>query len=194
MQASLLNAKATCPYDSDISTADTIAEMKKIVRESLNSPQITSACLRACAKLGEKPNDKEIICAIFYWIKRNIRFASDPELNSKFFKHSIDPNNVELLVLPESLVSIPGASGDCDDFAMLAAVMLLKMGIPCRFVTVAADPNFPEHFSHVYNEAFLIDEWEWMPFDCSYGQFPGWEYLKITRRKVWDILDGSTIY
>ena len=77
--------------------------------------------------------------------------------------------------------------GDCNSgFSTTLAALLMSVGIPCFFRTVAADPTRPDSFSHVYTVAVIRgDE---LPLDASV-QFstPGSEPAQIFRKQDWNI-------
>lgn len=81
--------------------------------------------------------------AIRAWVKSHLRFVRDP-------------NGVELLTLPRTLlkeiIARSYTSGDCDDAATLSASLLVAVGFPCRFEAVAFfSKDAP--YQHVYTVA-----------------------------------------
>jgi len=94
---------------------------------------------------------------------------------------------VEIPPLPRDLLAlpVPVAQGDCDDYSMLAASMLLAEGIPCAFVTVAADSRDPSQFSHVY--VVSRRGGARIPIDASHGPSVGWETPEFYRRSEWPV-------
>lgn len=64
------------------------------------------------------------------------------------------PDTIEVLIRPLDqwlLIKLRGLGiGDCDCFHMYAACLLIALAVPCSLVTVAADPDRPYEFSHVY--------------------------------------------
>lgn len=112
--------------------------------------------------------DPNPIQAAFQGAKDSLRYVTDDVLAAAF--PSWNPV-VEVLVRPR-LSALGSAEGDCDDFSMLVASVLTAAGIPCRFVTVAADPEAPDQFSHVYVAAYAPDR---IALDASHGAYPGWE-------------------
>ena len=169
--------------DSDKSTRDTIKQMYRIVRSYTASQTVVDALQDALAGLNHTAPDREKISRIFYWIRKEIKFTNDPIRISKLLPSVKDPTNTELLIVPDLLLKLK--SGDCDCFSMLASAMLRSCGIFTRFITVAADKNYPTIFSHVYLEAFDKQHRVWIPFDASHGHSPDWEHKEVTRRYVW---------
>ena len=182
-----VSVQPTNPINTDVSTADTIAKMRSIVHDSINLPVIQSVvntCLYASGT--STPSSREIARCIFWWIKSHVTFVSDEQVLADYFGYQ-DPAQ-ELLITPQVLLSMPTPMGDCDDFSMLAASLLLAAQIPTSFITIAVDRNEPNRFSHVYLMAYLCDEDRWIPFDCSHGSQLGWQYSgEIYRQEIWSI-------
>jgi hypothetical protein len=74
---------------------------------------------------------------------------------------------------------------------MYVAALCESAGIPCGFVTVAADPADPSQYSHVYAVAYPKDEFGRrvrVPIDASHGEYAGWEVPdRFNKRKEWMI-------
>lgn len=93
------------------------------------------------------------------------------------------PADVELLYRHQGVVS-----GDCDDFSMYCAALLLALedlGFPIsnvRFITIAADNENPNEFSHVYVRAMCdgVDT----AIDASHGAYAGWHAEDRAFRKT----------
>lgn len=178
----------TDPFNSDRSVADTIAQMAHVVRISIGDPIIRHAVERATQDLDPWVGDRDIAASIFYWIKTNIKFSLDETIAARYLGMSdFDAMDTELLIVPTALLSLPVPMGDCDDFSTLTATMLMALGFPCAFVTIAADPTRPDTFSHVYVKAWLPDSNSGLYMDTSHGTYPGWEHDKYTRKKEWPI-------
>jgi hypothetical protein len=75
---------------------------------------------------------------------------------------------------------------DCDELAMYIGSMLLSIGVPCEFVTIADDVADPTRFTHVYVQAILEDGSK-MPLD-PYCDKPGEEPPLRFRRKEWGVI------
>jgi hypothetical protein len=97
------------------------------------------------------------------------------------------PDTIEVLIRPIDqwlLIKLRGLGvGDCDCFHMYGACLLLALGIPCSLVTVSADPERPNEFSHVYLASYLNGVRT--PLDISHGDYPGWEAPNLGRVKEW---------
>jgi hypothetical protein len=103
---------------------------------------------------------------------------------------------VETLIRPVDQVVLRQRQGDCDDFSMLGAAHLLARGVPCAYVTVAADAQDPLVYSHVYLAAYPSDSRGYghrVAMDLSHGPELGWEVSnKYNKRREWP-LDGSDV-
>jgi hypothetical protein len=97
---------------------------------------------------------------------------------------------VELLIRPADMAKQEIRQGDCDDFSMYAAALLIALGIPCAFVTLAGDPTFPQNFTHVYVAAY--PNGERVVIDASHGSYCGWEAPRpYARKKEWSVNGGA---
>ena len=90
---------------------------------------------------------------------------------------------------------------NCDDLSMALAALLLSVGIgPVRFKVIAADPENPEGFSHVYLQVAMptshnqmaglgdTGEVEWVSLDPSPpGVGFGWEHDKRFREGIFNV-------
>lgn len=162
---------------TDRTTAQTVGLMASHALHAASSQQVSKAIRDSGA-----PDTKELqecLKAIFQYIKRRVKFVEDNEPLGRMFGIA---DSKELLITPPALLSMKSPEGDCDDFSMLAASMMIACGIPCSFVTVAADGRAPETFTHVYCMGAGI------PFDTSHGKEVGWETEKQFRKKVWPIV------
>ena len=190
-----LNLEArVVPDNPDEQVADTIALMSKYVREDAGTPEVMAAAMEA-APPGEDPLD-----GVFRYVKGLIRFQADETtaapLQSRLAKLGLgDYPVVEVLIRPRDMLTWRGDTGqgqvgDCDDFVMLTAALLLARGIDASFVTVAADPREPGQYSHVYVAAYPPGGGR-VPLDTSHGEYAGWEVQdRVTRRTEWPIRAG----
>jgi transglutaminase-like putative cysteine protease len=83
------------------------------------------------------------------------------------------------------MIQMPQAQGDCDDFSMLLASLLVAAKVPVWFRAVAVDEREPWRWSHIYCKVFLKDERKFISLDVSHGKFPGWE----TNRKKFRVME-----
>jgi hypothetical protein len=96
-------------------------------------------------------------------------------------------DELEMLVSPAFMVRMARPQGDCDDFTDVQLAMLRCLGIPYRIVTVKANPQTPDEWSHVYGLAVLEDGTP-IPMDASHGKYPGWEIPQahVLEYQEWD--------
>jgi hypothetical protein len=180
--------------DPDEQVADTISLMSRYVREDAGSPEVQAAAEEA-APAGEDPLD-----GVFRYVKGLIRFQADEAtaapLQSRLAKLGLGEYPVvEVLIRPRDMLTWHRDTGsrqvgDCDDFVMLTAALLLAKGVDASFVTVAADPREPRQYSHVYVAAYPAGGGR-VAMDTSHGAYAGWEVQdRVTRRTEWPIRSG----
>lgn len=116
--------------------------------------------------------------AIFSWVLGNIRYTKDPVSKEKLYP-------------PKELLKI--GAGDCDDMTMLLAALALALGYPARVVTVAANGNFPNDFSHVYPQVEAPPgSGNWVALDAARpGSAFGLEPDQVYRKRIWSLTDDS---
>lgn len=178
----------TNPFNSDVSTAATIVIMRRLAHQYARDPSV--AAVTAEALSGGAYTQRDIACAIFHWIRSNVAFVEDETL--MYAQLGVAPQHLdkELLIVPPVLLAMPQPMGDCDDFSLLTASMLMNAGVRAFFVTVAADPTDPRKFSHIYVCAQLADEGSYICLDPGNrldGIPPGWEVERVTRKAIWAI-------
>ncbi len=177
----------TDPVDTDKSVADTIELMREVVISYAHNPIVVSAVQKATNDLAPSASDKDVVRAIYYWVKANLTFVEDETLLKQALGYSDLDLDKELLITPDTLLSMPKPMGDCDDFSLLIATMCYSYQLPVWFVTIAADSEYPAKFSHVYVKVLLVDSGETIYLDASHGNYPGWEYGRAFRKKEWAI-------
>lgn len=186
-----VRGERTDPYNTDVSTADTIATMRRYAHQCACDPAVIEATAAATVPLaGGAPSDRDIANAIFYWVRGHVVFVQDEQLMYEQFGIAEENLDKELLIPPPVLLRMPVPMGDCDDFSLLVASMLLCAGLAPFYVTVAADAQDPAKFSHVYVWVFLEDEGVMLPLDAGnrYSHVPaGWEAGRVTRKAIWRI-------
>jgi transglutaminase-like putative cysteine protease len=176
----LYHAVPTNPTNTDVSTVDTVRQMIVLARGASTSSRVIQAVSQILKSPNQQP--KELARAIYWWVKSHIKFVEDEPILARELGYT--DVHQELLISPDRLLQMPTPMGDCDDFAMLTASMLLASGIPAKFVTIASDPDEPFRFSHVYAMANIPGGWIGM--DTSHGAQLGWEYRgTVYRRAEW---------
>lgn len=98
-------------------------------------------------------------------------------------RYVFDPSGVELLENPARILKTRAA--DCDSICILMASICESMGFPCRFVTIKADKQRPDDFSHVFLEV-QIPKHGWVGSDPTQPEKPfGWQAGPEYPRKNW---------
>ena len=178
----------TNPFNNDVSTAATIDIMRKLVHRYVSDPSVMAATAAALA--GGVRSHRDIACACFYWLRGNIQFVEDETL--MYEQLGVEPMQLdkELLIIPPVLLAMPVPMGDCDDFSLLLACMLLRAGLQPYWVTVAADKDNARRFSHIYVCVQLADEGTHLCLDPGNRLPmvpPGWEASSVTRKAIWRV-------
>lgn len=137
--------------------------------------------------------------AVHAHARGSIRFQRDEATGEGIGALSFGENDplIEVIVRPLDMARyVDGrvAVGDCDDFSMYCAALLESQGVPCAFVTVAADGRDPNQYSHVYVAAYPKD-WNGnrvrVALDASHGEYAGWEVPnKYGKRAEWPVEGG----
>jgi hypothetical protein len=179
--------RAPLSDDPDTAVAQTIRQMAEYVNQDRVSPffQTLGRRLRGASS-------DDTIHNVWDWIKARVRFVPDSQIAAMLqlppsqLRHS---SIAEVLIRPADIVRMDDPMGDCDDFSMLGACLLTAAGIPCSFVTLAADAREPSNYSHVYLETMG------RAFDSSHGPFVGWEARnRFGKRQSWSVNNGMAIY
>jgi len=109
--------------------------------------------------------------AIFKFVRANVRYVRDI--------HGID-------TFQTARRTLQMRSGDCDDFTILLAAMLMSVGFPVRTKTIQT--KTAEDFNHIYLQVGLppTKPTRWKSLDASTPHPPGWEASKsiIARARV----------
>jgi hypothetical protein len=116
--------------------------------------------------------------AVWRYVRDRVRFVRDEELVASAGSQLMGTDEVpviEVLVRPVDMSGggVARRLGDCDDFSMWAASILVALGVPCSFVVMAGDRRDADRFSHVYVAAY--ENGERVAIDASHGTVAGWE-------------------
>lgn len=155
-------------------TAQTIKLMRRLIDDALRDPSIVRLATEIIRHVPAF-DDLSETHAIYDWVKRNFRFTKDPV-------------NKEKLYPPAELLKI--RAGDCDDISMILGTLLMAAGYPARLITVSANSNAPDQFSHVYVEGQVMGQW--IPMDAARpdAQF-GVEPPFYFRKRAWSLQDDT---
>lgn len=184
------------PNDTpDEQVESTISLMREYACEDSTNPAVVADVSRAYAS--------DPITDTWAYLHRNgdrgMQFVRDEDSYAPFSAYEFSQPDrwtpmVESLARPEMLARIDNPHGDCDDFCTYGAAHLLARGVPCSFVTVAADGSDPTMFSHVYLCAYPADgpyAGRRVPLDLSHGAYPGWEVRQVYRREEWPVRSSA---
>ena len=126
-------------------------------------------------------------------LRDKMRFQQDEQTaNETDIQDPRIKDTIEVLIRPHDqskLIRLRDVGiEDCDGYAMYAGCLLWALGIPVALVTVAADPDQPERFSHVYLAAYPEGPaCRRIPLDFSHGKYPGWECPNFGRIQEWPV-------
>lgn len=158
-------------------TAQTVRVMRQLVDEAQADPEFVRFAIDLVRNVPEYDELGEV-SALYSWVLGNIRYTKDPI-------------NKEKLYPPKETLRI--GAGDCDDMATLLAALTAAIGYRSRLVTIGADPDYPQDFSHVYAEVEAPAGSEnWIPLDAARpGAAFGVEAPAWTRKRTWSLTDDG---
>jgi hypothetical protein len=161
----------------DVETAQTVSMMDRLAAEDAGHRFVIDAVNEALEDAALELNSAPIAkaCAIFWWLKKHIIYEPTP---------GTSPLVDQTLIPPVTLLSMLTPTGDCPQFSMLASAMMRVCCIPSYFKTIAADAEYPDTYSHIYNVAQLAPR-SFLPFDSSNGPEPGAEFAHPLKARVW---------
>jgi transglutaminase-like putative cysteine protease len=105
------------------------------------------------------------VCALFDFVKRNVRYTRD------IFR-------VELLHSARRMLEL--RAGDCDDMTILLGALLLSTGHPVRLVLAGFRRNRPHAYSHIYPEVNVRGRW--LAVDATMDKPIGWAPPALWKR------------
>lgn len=206
-QSLVLRAYRTNPANDTIAVGDTIALMRQIVMAYKDHPVVVKIIsdvvsdLHASAghtayvrqpqlspldMLGAGLHTKmEILCGCFDWVKTHVRYVQIDE-------SLVSGADKDVLMTPEVLFSMLTPSGDCDEFSILMGAIAVTLRFKTYFVTIKADENMPDKFSHVYIMVEYPEQHsgadQKVYLDATQeNAFCGWEYKKYWEKREWMI-------
>ena len=179
--------------DPDRATAQTVAIMCRLIRDSVLDPLVWQAAAaavnRAASAQLEPLIDEGMIATACYWFtKTQLRFVHHSKLIEAWFR---ERDQLQLLIEPAVLLRMPAAHwemvGDCAIYSMLICAMLSAYQVPWLLVTLACDPRAPWLFTHVFPRALMADGSS-LTLDASHGRYPGWQVPAdhTFRSQEWD--------
>ncbi len=156
-------------------TAQTVKMMQDLINSGKRDNDIRALCGKILnPKDGSrpcKPKDYFNYARLLYeWVRDNILYA-------------YDPHNVEYL--EKASITVKNGIGDCDSQDILLCSMFEHVGLQAQLVTIKADPNRPNEYTHVYTRV-LIPKVGWVVADPIMPEkWFGWEPPYPNGRKYW---------
>lgn len=176
------------PDSPDGQVRATIHYIRELIRTDSRSPLVRQYAERMLELGDGNPN-----LGLWRLLKPLIRFRQDEEIAKDL--DSPDPriqDAIEVLIRPTdqlALIALRGLGvGDCDCFHLTGCALLASLGIPSSLVTVSANSDRPQEFSHVYMASYWGGQR--FPMDLSHGEYPGWECPNLGRIKEWPVLQA----
>lgn len=169
--------------DPDTQVSQTIATMRRYAVEDSTSPQIIASARDAVKESG----GGDPVAAVWQYVKARMRFVQDA-VTAAAMQAQTDDAIVEVLIRPRDMHT--WLQGDCDDFVTYGASLLIALGVPVAFATVAADAGSND-YTHVYLVAYPLGMRT--PLDLSHGQYIGWETQNVSRLREWPVTGGNMI-
>lgn len=178
----------------DGQTADVISLMARYAVEDSTSPVIRqqAAAIRELAMANGIPPHE----AAWHWVHGRLQFVRDEHTSLPV--HGVEGLGtgdviVETLIRPADMAALPDGArvGDCDDYSMYLASLLLALGYRPSYATVAADRQ-SDDYSHVY-VVIRDGSGRRVPLDASHGTHPGWEAPEAGRTakyREWPVEGG----
>jgi hypothetical protein len=154
----------------NLGTAETINHMREAAtlgKRNFKVRELAGKIIR------EHCSNKDFLCyakSIFEYCRDQIYYVFDPQ-------------GVELVEKPWKVLE--SGIADCDSIVPLLASMLESIGLQCRYVTIKADVQRPNDYSHVFLECH-VPRHGWIPMDATMPDKPfGWGPDKKWPRKTW---------
>jgi len=160
----------------DAGVAQTIGVMRQIVDDAVKDPAVNAAAIEFVRGVSDSFSRDQKAQAIYAAVANRWLYVEDP----------VGPFGPKETVRPVRLL-LQTFAGDCDDATILICALCGTIGIPCRIVTIAADPTSPREFSHVYPEAEIAPG-RFVAMDVARpGSAYGVPPARYFRKRVWDL-------
>jgi transglutaminase-like putative cysteine protease len=178
------------PDAPDDQVAATIGVMSQYAAEDSADPTVCAQSADALREIGCDPAnyaDTDACKAVWSYVRARMSFVQDA-VTGAAAEAALGHPVIESVTRPRDIAT--WGVGDCDDYATWGAALLLCLGVPCRFVTVAADGNMPDEYTHVYLCAYpnIDGAVTRVPLDLSHGKTIGWETANnYGKLREWDV-------
>lgn len=137
-----------------------------LIRDGAKDFYVRQKAIEIFRAYGVRPKNRlGEVCALFDFVKRNIRYTRD------IFR-------VELLHSARRMLEL--RAGDCDDMTILLGAMLLSTGHPVRLVLAGFRRNRPHAYTHIYPEARVGNRW--VALDATVDKPIGWAPPALWKR------------
>jgi hypothetical protein len=161
--------------------------MKKILdQERSNQYIIDYAREIAGRRCPQDPNDRDFsICRIiniFNFVKNNLRYEYDP----LDIEHVTYPSKLLQKIEEGHKTGKSIAAGDCDDHALLIAILLMSVGIQARWKIISYQND--TDFEHIFAQGYDMQRNRWYSLDAIFKDFKvGQEVKKYKNSKIIDL-------
>jgi hypothetical protein len=168
--------------DGDSGVEQTIDLMRRLIDDAVKDPVVNRTAIEILKAAGVPSFDREAKLRTLY------DFCTWP--NFLYVEDPVGPfGPKETVRTVRDLLKI--RAGDCDCTVTLLAALAGTIGIPTRAVTIAADPQSPREFSHIYLEGEISPS-RWIAMDPARpGSYFGSAPLRYFRKRVWSLTDSS---
>lgn len=160
----------------DAGVEQTINTIRHIVDDAVKDPAVNAAAIEFVRGVTDSFSRDQKAQAIYSAVAMRWLYVEDP----------VGPFGPKETVRPVRLL-LQTFAGDCDDASILICALCGTIGIPCRLVTIAADPSSPREFSHIYPEAEIAPG-QFVAMDVAR---PGSSYAsappRYFRKRIWDL-------
>lgn len=184
------------PEHPDGQVSNTIGRILDYVRSDVDDPLIQEDAAEAF-RLGARADRSytdQAIAGVWQKVKSHLKFKRDEAIaNDLQISDARIKDVVEVIIRPvdQALLirRMPNGVEDCDGFEGYASCLLAALGVRCALVTVSAEPEEPNRYSHVYLACY--DGARRIPVDFSHGPYPGWECPNTGRLKEWPVQQST---
>jgi len=159
----------------------TLERMRLMVHDDLGSPWIQWA-LRQVLQ-GATPSPEARIGAIYQWVMGSMHYIIDGEGTDSVLAAEEEIRSPNYLL--DAIYQSGIAEGDCDDFVILLAALLLSAGTRVRWIVTSARDD--GEFDHVFLQAWTGTGW--LTLDGIHGAPLDWHVPTegITNLQVIDV-------
>lgn len=170
----------------DTQVAQTVGLMGQFISNAMRDPEFRAWAGSICGN----GSDWDKIQRAYWHTKESMRFQRD-ELIAAGIQGLDSQDAIEVVIPPADTMRFiqRGVSvGDCDCFTTYLPALLLASGVDVKGVTVAANGDIPDQFSHIYSAAYV--DGQRISLDASHGDYPGWEahqMARVYRIREWDL-------